>query len=74
MRQKKENKMVLCGVYMEEKLWEQLGRFSMLYGCDIHPKKGSASEAARKFIKMGILSKSQSCKNIEKINWNEIYN
>jgi hypothetical protein len=67
-------KMIPRMIYLEPELWQQLKRFSHLFGCDKHPDIGSGSEAARKFIKTGILLKNPGCKNIQGINWNEIYN
>jgi hypothetical protein len=67
-------KLIPVVIYVEPALWQQLNRFSLLYGCDKHKNKGSGSEAARKFIKNGILAKVPGCKNIKEIDWNELYN
>ena len=69
----KKIKMIPRMIYLEPALWSQLKRFSLLYGCDKHKEVGSGSEAARKFIKIGILSRAPNCKNIKEINWNELY-
>jgi hypothetical protein len=60
-------------VYIEKKLWEHCKRMSLQNGCNIHPESGSASEFVRRALKTYLLKCNPNFKNIQGINWEEIY-
>jgi hypothetical protein len=73
MSNKKEKTMSKHFVYMEDALWKLLRQLSLLNGCTSHHETGSASEAARKYIKTAIVKINPQLKNIKDIDWNELY-
>jgi hypothetical protein len=60
-------------VYMEPELWLLLRRLSLAKGCVSHPDAGSASEAARRFIKKSVIGSERQLINVKNINWQEMY-
>lgn len=61
-------------VYCEPELWNLLRKRSIIDGCKSHPSAGSASEAARIYIKRGLLGKTPTLKNVNGVNWAEADN
>ena len=54
-------------------MWRLLRNLSLSKGCSSHPDSGSASEAARRFIKKAVVSSKRQLVNIKDINWDERY-
>ena len=62
-------------VYIEDELWKLLKKISLIKGCSSHPDAGSSSEAARRMIKLGLITNEKQLLNYEKdkIDWDERY-
>jgi len=64
--------MVKKFVYAEPELWQLLHRMSKIQGT-LRKDSGSMSEAFRKFCKTGMITLKPNLKNVEGINWDEMY-